>query len=108
MIHTDGILTIANHGSERLLEAKKASKKTASERIRAARAKADREGGFDLEVADHGSLILIRARTTTGQEWLDENLGGDVQYWGDSVACEPRYVDDVLAGAKDYGLNVSG
>jgi hypothetical protein len=50
-----------------------------------------------FSVEDHGSIVLIRPLTPAVEEWLDERVGGeDVQYWGDAVVVEPRYVRPIV------------
>lgn len=61
----------------------------------------------DLRVQDAGSVFLLHPASDAGQDWLDENLGGDeVQRLGNAVAVEHRYILDIVDGAKGDGLVV--
>lgn len=55
---------------------------------------------------DHGSVWLIRPISLRGQEWTDEHIPIDTIMVGDAVACEPRYVIDIINGAMGDGLSV--
>jgi hypothetical protein len=61
----------------------------------------------DVEVENHGSILLVRPLTPVAQDWIAENVGGDPQWWAGAIACEPRYVDDLVAGMADAGLVVA-
>lgn len=62
----------------------------------------------DLNFRNHGSIVLMYVGTEIGQEWVDENIGDDVICWGDGIAIEPRYVEDIVIGARADGLTVTG
>ena len=62
----------------------------------------------DITVANHISLIILTGVSVRGAEWLASHLDPDAQRWGrDGYVVEPRYVDDILAGASDDGLDVA-
>jgi hypothetical protein len=59
----------------------------------------------DILVENHGSIWLLRPTSSVGQEWLEENvIGQETQLFGNAVACEPRYVADIVFGARGQGL----
>ena len=60
----------------------------------------------DIRVENHGSLFLLRPRTKRAACWLDEVIAEDAQYWGDAVVVEPRYVAEIVNGAREDGLEV--
>ena len=61
----------------------------------------------DLSVEDHGSVVLFVPRTTRGDAWLREHTQAEAWQWvGTALACEPRYVEAVVAGACEDGLVV--
>jgi hypothetical protein len=63
---------------------------------------------FDLAFENHYSIVLIRRLSKSGQQWLDDNVGDDeTQYFGNAVACEPRYVEPIWEGAITAALQVS-
>ena len=61
----------------------------------------------DILVENHGSIFLLRPVTSSGQFWLQENVVGEqTQHFGNAVVCEPRYVADIVFGARGQGLVV--
>jgi hypothetical protein len=61
----------------------------------------------DILVANCGSVFLLRPVSPVGQAWLQENVIRDeTQRFGDAVVCEPRYVADIVFGARGEGLLV--
>lgn len=61
----------------------------------------------DIAIQNHGSIVLLRPCTPAGDAWLDEHLAEDRQRWGAATVCEPRYVRDIVDGARDDGLVVA-
>lgn len=50
-----------------------------------------------VHVEYHGTVTLIRPLTKAAKRWLQENVHSEGwQWWGDALACEPRYVEDVV------------
>ena len=68
------------------------------------KATADR---VDIRAVDHGSIWLLHADTSNGQEWFDEHIDPDAMTFGGGIVVEPRYVKDILEGAHAAGLGVS-
>jgi hypothetical protein len=61
----------------------------------------------DILVENHGSIFLLRPVTCVGQSWLKENvIGEETQIFGNSIVCEPRYVIDIVLGARAEGVVV--
>jgi hypothetical protein len=61
----------------------------------------------DLVFENHFSLFLIRPASHLGQQWLDEYVGDEnTLTFGRSVVCEPRFVETIMKGAVDAGLEV--
>jgi hypothetical protein len=61
----------------------------------------------DIRVEYHGSLWLVRPLTKAATAWLQENVAGDAQYFGNALAVEPRYIDDLVEGISGSGLEVA-
>jgi hypothetical protein len=62
---------------------------------------------IDLVFENHFSLFLIRPVSVTGQAWLDEYVGSEnTLTFGGAVVCEPRYVEPIMKGAVEAGLEV--
>lgn len=61
----------------------------------------------DVVIENHGSILLIDARTAAAREWVAYHLSGvEVQQFGGKVAAEPRYVAAIVAGMREDGLIV--
>jgi hypothetical protein len=61
----------------------------------------------DLLVENHGSIFLLRPITSVGQDWLKKNvIGEETQAFGNAVGCEPRFVTNIVIGARGEGLVV--
>jgi hypothetical protein len=61
----------------------------------------------DILVENHGSVFLLRSNSSVGQAWLQENVIGDeTQLFGNAVVSEPRFVADIVFGARGEGLVV--
>jgi hypothetical protein len=61
----------------------------------------------DILVENHGSIFLLRPISSAGQTWLQENvIGEETQIFGNAVFCEPRYVMDIVLGARGEGIVV--
>jgi hypothetical protein len=59
----------------------------------------------DILVENHGSIFLLRPTSSIGQSWLQENvIGEETQLFGNAVVCEPRFVADIVFGARGEGL----
>lgn len=59
----------------------------------------------DIRFSNQGSLWLISGLTDEGKAWLDEHVGDDeTQYWCGAIVCEPRYVSNIIEGAREAGL----
>ncbi len=60
----------------------------------------------DVNIENHGSLVLIRPLTEAASDWLDENISEDAQHFGGAVVVEPRYVEAIVEGMQNDGLEV--
>ena len=60
----------------------------------------------DIEVQDHGSIVLLVPLSPLGEAWLATNIDPNSSYqpnWP-TVLCEPRYVWDIVDGMEADGL----
>lgn len=63
----------------------------------------------DITFTFHGSIALMFAHTSTGQEWVNENVNIEPwQYYDPYVAVEPRMAEAIIDGAINDGLEVEG
>ena len=63
---------------------------------------------IDVEVDNHGTVVLLWPNSSLGQDWFDEHL--QVEPWqmmGRAIACEPRMVQDIIDDMEADGLVVS-
>jgi hypothetical protein len=61
----------------------------------------------DVLVENHGSLYLMWPQTDSAQEWIDEHIPEDAQWFGSALVIEPRYVEDVAHGMMEDGLRLN-
>jgi hypothetical protein len=59
----------------------------------------------DIQVEDHGSLMLFRPATRDGRAWLECHTDGE--WFGGALAVEPRYAEALADGAIGDGLTVA-
>jgi hypothetical protein len=69
----------------------------------------------DVLVRNHRSIFLLWPQSWDGARWLRERTFQGAQWWGSrrggltrgALVVEPRYVADIVAGARDAGLRVA-
>jgi hypothetical protein len=69
----------------------------------------------DIRVENHGTLYLLWPLSADAEKWLRDHTTKDAQWWGPGrsgltrggLVVEPRYVADIVAGARDAGLRVA-
>src|SRR5437879_1758708 len=63
----------------------------------------------DFRVAYHGTITTITPLSDACREWLEENV--EIEPWqrfGNSIAIEPRYVQQLAEAMIEKGLIVDG
>jgi len=60
----------------------------------------------DIQIENHGSIVMLHMLTTTAKEWVKEHTGEEAQFFGNALVVEPRYVRDIIQGAINDGLIV--
>ena len=61
----------------------------------------------DVTIINHGSILCLKPNTEAARDWFAEHLRHtETQRWGDSVVCEPRYVENIVDGMTNDGLTV--
>ena len=61
----------------------------------------------DVLIENHGSISLFTPMTVNAHEWIEEHVR--IEPWqrlGPSIACEPRYLDQIIDGMQQDGLVV--
>ena len=51
---------------------------------------------------------MLEPLSDDAQNWIEEHIPGDAQYFGNSVAIEHRYVIDVIDGIHADGYTIQG
>jgi hypothetical protein len=59
----------------------------------------------DIKFESAGSIILARAHTPRGQQWLDEHVAFE-HFFGGAGVLEHRYAKPIVEGAIRAELNV--
>jgi hypothetical protein len=59
----------------------------------------------DVNVTNHGSLLLFALLTNAAKDWVEENVA-EPQWFGYHLVCEHRYAADLVAGMRADGLEV--
>lgn len=61
----------------------------------------------DFTLADHGSVVILTAVSKAAKAWASEHLPSDAQTWArHGSVIEPRYVDAIVDGIINDGLEV--
>lgn len=61
----------------------------------------------DIRAEHCGTVTMLRPLTPRGTEWLTDHVHAEAwQRFGGAIACEPRYVADILEGAASDGMLV--
>ncbi len=62
----------------------------------------------DLEFCNVGPFVTCVPMTDAGRDWIAENVGDDVTTYGAAICIEPRYLSDIVLGARADGLICEG
>jgi hypothetical protein len=63
-------------------------------------------GTPDFRCENHGSIFLLHPLSESARSWIAENLPSDVQWFGNAVVIEHRYVWAIHEGIQNDGLAV--
>lgn len=61
----------------------------------------------DLTVSDQGSIFILTPVSDAGREWVDKNTPGDAMTFGEGIVVEHRYIETIVLGAINDGLEVT-
>jgi hypothetical protein len=61
----------------------------------------------DFLFVDHGSICCLTPLSPEAEGWVDDHIPDDAQYFGRAVVIEPRYVEPILEGITEAGLEVA-
>jgi len=62
--------------------------------------------GPDVVISPEGTIFLVYLLTPKAEEWVEQNVGAERQFFGDALACEHRYAARLARGMSDAGLRV--
>ena len=60
----------------------------------------------DVSVENHGSIFLFRPLTEAAEQWIQDNVSDEAQYFGTALAVEHRYARDLAQGMLEAGLRL--
>ena len=62
----------------------------------------------DIAFEDQGSIVIIRAVSDQGREWVEEHVASEGwQHYGGGIAADARMARAVREGAQEDGLEVT-
>jgi hypothetical protein len=61
----------------------------------------------DVTVENHGSLFLIDPLTEKASQWIDEHVHADAQYFGSKLVVEHHYIENLVLGMVEDGIEVA-
>ena len=61
---------------------------------------------MDVRIENHGSLFLVHPLTPCATQWIQENILEESQSFGDALVVEPRYIEVLVQGMVNDGLEV--
>ena len=62
----------------------------------------------DFQIADQGTIILIRPLNAAARQWLDENVVSEPWQWVQGALCvETRFARDLLSEIEEAGFVVT-
>jgi hypothetical protein len=64
------------------------------------------EGTVDVTVEGHGTVHLFHLRTDRARMWVAECVAQPATFYGGALVVEHRYVQHVVQGMSDDGLEV--
>lgn len=60
----------------------------------------------DVQVSGGGTVYLFEPLTEAAKEWIEANVGGEMQWLGSALAVEHRYAAALAVGMLNDGLKV--
>lgn len=62
---------------------------------------------IDVEVTDHGTIVLFRPVSAAGSDWIAESVAEDALWFGGALAVERRYAGPLGEGIADGALKLA-
>lgn len=63
-------------------------------------------GQVDVSLFNEGSIVLFQLNTEAAREWVSEHVDPAATWFGNSLVVDHRYVDDLVDGMLDAGLEL--
>ena len=60
----------------------------------------------DVQIEDHGTVILFRVLNEYSDVWLHENVSPDSHWFGDTLLVERRFAAQLVAAIREAGFAV--
>jgi hypothetical protein len=60
----------------------------------------------DFIIENHGSVFLVRPTNEGAVQHLRENVQGDASWFGDALAVEHRFIENLVAQLREEGWTV--
>ena len=62
----------------------------------------------DFQIADQGTIILIRPLNKAARQWLDENVVSEPWQWVQGALCvETRFARDLVIEIEQAGFTIN-
>jgi hypothetical protein len=62
----------------------------------------------DFQIADQGTIFLIRPLNEVARQWLDENVVSEPWQWVQGALCvEARFARDLLSEIEEAGFEIT-
>ena len=61
---------------------------------------------IDVEITGAGTVYAVHPLTEAAQRWLEVNIGADAVYLHGALMVEWRYLEEIIDGMLDDGLEV--
>lgn len=62
----------------------------------------------DIFIENHFSLFLVWPLSSRAENWIEENVSHDCQWFGMALVVEPRYLRALIEGMLADGLSLVG
>ena len=65
-----------------------------------------RSATVDVHIVHHGSIVLCHLYSRRASRWVEEHVSEEAQFFGMALVVEPRYIEALVAGMSQDGLEV--
>jgi hypothetical protein len=60
----------------------------------------------DVAISPEGTIVLFYLLTPNAEDWVEQNVIAERQFFGGSLVCEDRFAGNLVAGMSETGLVV--